>query len=285
MRSATATLPTFVIVGAMRSGTTSLARYIGAHPDVYMAPEKEVHFFDRYFDRGLEWYASRFAAGADTAAVGEATQVYMYDQLSVERIARVLPDARLIAILRDPVERAYSHYRLSRSLGIEPLTFPEALAAEPIRLRSADRAAKFAYSYVDRGRYVDQLARLCERFGREHVHVAIFEEMRDDPTRVYSSLCGFLGVETTFRPAFLGRPINAHVAYRSQRVRRIARNLPRPLEKVVGRLNTLRVEFGPMDASSRSFIQEELRDDIHSLEDWLGKPLPWSSSWERSPDR
>lgn len=268
-------LPTFLIVGAMRSGTTSLARYLGAHPGVYMAPEKEVHFFDRHFDRGLEWYASRFP-GADTQmAIGEATQVYMYDPLSVGRIVDVLPHAKLIAILRDPAERAYSHYRLNRSLGTEDLSFREALRAEPDRVHRGDRETRFAYSYVDRGRYLSQLDRMSDCFSRRQVHVVLFEEMRSDPTSVYRSLCNFLGIDPSHQPSVLGRPINQQVAYRSLRARRFARALPRPLGRIAGRVNRRRVIPEPMDDESRGFLHAQFSDDLPLLADWIGRPPPW----------
>ena len=79
-------LPNFLIVGAMRSGTTALARYLGAHPDVFVAPEKEIHFFDRYYDRGIGWYEDRFSRDESEIAIGEATQSYMYDPLAIERM-------------------------------------------------------------------------------------------------------------------------------------------------------------------------------------------------------
>ena len=124
------TRPTFLIVGAMRSGTTTLARQLGSHPEVFMAAEKEVHFFDLHHDEGVDWYAGRFAGGAREREIGEATE-YMHDGCPRRRMGAELPDARLIVILRDPVSRAYSHYWLNRAKGMERLGFAEAIAAEP----------------------------------------------------------------------------------------------------------------------------------------------------------
>src|SRR5262245_45971784 len=120
-------LPTFLIVGAMRSGTTSLARYLGAHPDVFVAPEKEIHFFDRCFDRGVAWYAERFIQAAGAGAIGEATQSYMYDPDAIARMRSVVPSARLLTILRHPTDRAYSHYWLNRAHGLEDRSFEAAI--------------------------------------------------------------------------------------------------------------------------------------------------------------
>src|ERR671919_2133494 len=102
-------LPTFLVIGAMKSGTTALINSLGKHPDVFALPS-EIHFFDRFHDRGLDWYRERFAKARGQGAVGESTPEYMYLPHARERIVRDLPGVQLIAILRNPVERAYSHY-------------------------------------------------------------------------------------------------------------------------------------------------------------------------------
>src|SRR4051812_9293771 len=122
-------LPTFVVVGAMRSGTTALVRYLGAHPRVYVG-RKEVHFFDRHFDKGIDWYKSQFDAPSGVLAVGEGTPRYMFDPVAVQRMARVLPDAKLVVTIREPVARAYSHYLKNVARGVEKLAFDAAVAAE-----------------------------------------------------------------------------------------------------------------------------------------------------------
>jgi hypothetical protein len=134
-------LPNFVIIGAPRSGTTSLAHSLSQHPEVFVTMQvKELHFFDTNFDRGLDWYRQQFS-GADAAAAkaaGEATPTYMYDETAMSRMAETVPDARLIAILRNPVDRAYSHYWMNRSLDREDLLFPVAIETEAERLAGDD---------------------------------------------------------------------------------------------------------------------------------------------------
>jgi len=273
-------LPTFLIVGAMRSGTTSLARYLGAHPDVWMAPEKEVHFFDRNFDLGLDWYSRRLGGPASASCIGEATQSYMYDANSVLRIRKTLPRVKLIAILRDPIDRAYSHFQLNKALGIEPLLFQEALQAEAERLSSPDRNQRFAYSYVDRGLYHAQVLRLSSSFPRESIHVALFEEMRADPGSVVEAACRFLGVDPSLEMPGLGRVINSHVEFRSLRVRRLGKRLPQPLSSVAGRLNVRRRAYEPLDNMTRFALREVFRADVESLSQYLGRELP---SWLKGP--
>jgi hypothetical protein len=271
-----ARLPDFLIVGAMRCGTTALARYLGAHPDVYMAPEKETHFFDRHFDRGTSWYASRFEPAGGIAAIGEATQSYMYDIEALQRIAQVLPDAKLITLLRDPVDRAYSHYWLNRARGLERLSFPQAVAAEPGRLRSGSRRDRFVFSYIDRGRYLEQLKRICERFPRSALHVVIFEDMTRDARGVFREACRHIRVDPTFAPPDLGRKINAHVTFRSPGLRRIAKRLPRTLARCVGTLNVRKGGYEPMSPDVRSALADTFREDVRSLSAWLGHDL---SEW------
>ena len=104
-----ALLPNFVVIGAMRSGSTSLYKYLQAHPDVFM-PRKEIHFFDVKWDRGIAWYHTRFEGYAGQTAIGEATPTYLADPVALDRMAATIPDARLVAVLRDPIDRAYSHY-------------------------------------------------------------------------------------------------------------------------------------------------------------------------------
>src|SRR5437762_2920456 len=107
-RSQKGGLPNFLIIGAPRSATTSTALYLSQHPEVHIAPQKEVNFFDLEFHRGLDWYRAQFDRVEDGQVVGEASPNYMFSEDAVQRMAALLPDAKLIAILREPVSRAYS---------------------------------------------------------------------------------------------------------------------------------------------------------------------------------
>ena len=182
-------LPTYLIAGTVRSGTTSLHRALRRHPEVFAPGEKELHFFDRQFDRGVGWYESLFAEAPGTGPVGEATPNYVYDDHAVERMAGVLPDARVVVLLRDPVERAYSQYWMQRSAHHETLDFADAVATEAERLASPDPNARAYYSYVDRGRYVGQLQRLRAYYPAEQTLVVLYEDLTrpargDVPRRV-----------------------------------------------------------------------------------------------------
>ena len=266
-------LPNFFIIGAMRSGTTALARYVGAHPDVFMAPEKEVHFFDRHHDRGLDWYRSRFAAHRGQPAVGEATQTYLFMPDVPARIAAVVPDAKLIAILRNPVDRAYSHFWMNRGLRTESREAAEALTADP-----AGAGDGPSFPYLDRGRYLPQLQRVCEHFPRDSLHVLLFEDLLARPEETFAGVCAFLGVDPAVLPENLGRQINKNVAFRSIRVRDLGRRFPAPVGKVIGRLNRKSFSYPKIDPALRRELAARFTDDNARLAAWLGRDL---SIWDR----
>ncbi|MGH2726565.1 MAG: sulfotransferase domain-containing protein, partial [Actinomycetota bacterium] len=118
-------LPNFLILGAMKAGTTSLAYWLGEHPDVFLAPGKELFFFNvpQRWELGVDWYRSQFAGSEGKIARGEATPGYLGHPQAAERIAATLPDVRLIALLRHPADRAYSQYWHNRATGTETRTF------------------------------------------------------------------------------------------------------------------------------------------------------------------
>lgn len=271
-------LPTFLVIGAMRCGTTSLARYLGAHPEVFIAPVKEVHYFDRNYELGERWYRDQFKGYDGEPQLGEATQNYLYDPEPFERLADLLPDAKLVVSLRDPVERAYSHYWHKVARGREPLSFEDALDAEAARLASGDPEARDHFSYLDRGHYLPQLERVVSRYPREQVHVLLFEDLRDRPTETFQQLCRFLGVADDVVPDVIGEPMNVYGRFRSLRVQQVARRLPAPLAKVVGRLNTDRSGYPPLDPHLRRRLVDQLAGERAALAEWLGRDL---SVWER----
>lgn len=271
-------LPDFLIIGAQRSGTTSLARYLATHPEMYVASQKEVHFFDRHFSKGLDWYRLQFAEGADAGAVGEATPEYMYDPVALARLAETVPDAKLIVSLRNPVDRAYSEYWFVRGRGYESLALDEALAAEPARLTSSDPLERMRHAYVDRGRYLVQLQKVCEFFPRDQVLVVVFEEWMKDPGAALRAMQRFVGVTEDFVPSNVGRRFGRARTFRSQGLRKLARVLPYPFGAAVSRLNARPDPYPPMDHRTRESLQEQFAADNHALAAWLGRDLSvWDS--------
>jgi hypothetical protein len=198
-------LPSFVIVGAKRAGTSSLYQYLVRHPGVLScAVGKGTHYFDVNFARGWSWYRSSFPLAARDGITGEASPYYMFHPLAPARLAAALPEARVIVVLRDPVDRAWSHYQNERRLGAEQLSFEEAVACEPERLAGeaqrmlADPGYQsFAWrhhSYLARGRYGEQLERLYELFPPAQVLVLQSEALLADPNQALEAVWRFLGL-------------------------------------------------------------------------------------------
>lgn len=197
-------LPDFLIVGAQRAGTTSLYHRLLGHPDVYPALAKEVHFFDRHFGLGTDWYRANFSPhlGSGGHVTGEATPDYLAHPHAMRRVAEVAPDTKVIVLLRDPVTRALSHHRLMVQLGHETLPFAEALDAEAERT-GPGLAAMLAdetvhsrdwnlFSYVQRGHYPEQLRRLYRHIDAEQVLVLPADALRT--TSGFATVCTFLGL-------------------------------------------------------------------------------------------
>jgi len=271
----TGRLPDFLIVGAMRSGTTSLARSLERHPDVFLPPTKEVHFFDRNFDKGLSWYAAHFRSASGYAVVGEATPEYMYDEEARRRMSATLPEARLIAILRDPTDRAYSHYWHERNLGRESLSFEQALEAEERRLQDEDPVTRCRFAYAERGFYLHQLRALEETHGRSAMNVVLFEDFVSDPHTEFRRVASFLGVSDHV-PDAVERNWNPTKLVRSQGARRLARKLPKgPLRRLGLHMTVTGDSYPPMPSALRAALCERFRESNRDLGTWLGRELPW----------
>ncbi len=205
----TGALPDFVVIGAQKGGTTYLYDLLTRHPLVGPAASKEVHFFDNLFDLGVEWYRSRFPRpqwkGGLRTLTGEATPYYLFHPHAAERMARVVPQARLIALLRNPVDRAYSHYQMVATRGSrETRTFEEAVKAEETRLGAErdkmldnERYDSFEhqrFSYLSRGIYADQLMRWSKFFDREQMLILKSEDFFARPQHALQQVFGFLGL-------------------------------------------------------------------------------------------
>jgi hypothetical protein len=219
---ATATLrppPDFLLIGAKRGGTTSMFNYLLTHPDVlplFPRPQKikGAHFFDTGATRGAAWYRSHFPTAVARrlaerrrgrrVLVGEASPYYLFHPLAARRAATVVPHAKLVVLLRDPVERAYSHYKERVRHDAEPLSFEDALAAEPQRLAGehdrlvADGAyTSYAHeqqSYLSQGLYLEPLREWLRHYPREQLLVLRSEDFYADPQRAYDEVLAFLGL-------------------------------------------------------------------------------------------
>ena len=204
-------LPDFLLVGAPKCGTTALHVALAAHPQLFMSRNKEPKFFntdgppptgggpgDAATYAGYVWRQADYEALFDAAPAGtlsgESTTLYLGDLSSHRRIARVLPQAKLIAVLRDPVDRAHSNWTHLRTAGLEPVPdFLDACAKEEERIA---RGWGLFWRYLQYGRYGEQLEHLYSVFPREQVLVLLYRELREQPAETLDRVTGFLGVET-----------------------------------------------------------------------------------------
>lgn len=212
----------FLVAGVQKGGTTALFDYLRDHPALCLPAVKEVHFFDD--ETGVDWSAPDYGAyhapflaerPAPGAVWGEATPIYTYWPNAIERIRAYNPAMKLIVVLRDPVERAWSHWRMERARGAETLAFADCIRAG--RARVADAAdgsgAHRVHSYVERGFYGAQIERLFANFPRQQVLLMRSNDLRGYPARILRNACDFLQI-----PAFetvIAR--ESHVGVKAQR--------------------------------------------------------------------
>jgi hypothetical protein len=198
-------LPDFVIIGAQRSGTTNLYRHLALHPQVRSPLRKEIQFLSLNWERGLPWYRRHFPvrAGGMAEQTFEASPYYLLHPQAPVRAAAALPEARFIALLREPVARATSHYLHNRRAGIEPLSFERALDLETARLHGETAGPNHRrYSYVTRGLYAEQIRRWQDAVG-DRLLVVLSEDYFQTPVSTFSQLLSFLGLPEWAPDAFL----------------------------------------------------------------------------------
>ena len=246
-------LPDFLVIGAQKAGTTALYAYLRWHPGIAGPSWKEVSFFDRHWWRGEAWYRGQFPLRAGERLVGEASPSYLFHPLAPERARSLVPEAKLVALLRDPVDRAYSQYQHEVALGREPLSFEDALAAEDERLvgeverliedpRAFSRAW-WDHTYTARGRYAEQLERWLEAFPSEQLLVVRTEDLGERPAETYGSILAFLGAEPHQLPDY-----------------------PRVFDR----------DYEPMRAETRAALAATFAGPNRRLEALLGRELRWS---------
>jgi hypothetical protein len=196
-------LPDLLVIGAQRGGTSSLYRYLGSHPQVVPSVRKETEYFSRRYSNGEVWYRGHFPLRRSSVTF-EATPDYLFHPLAAERAAALVPDARIVVLLREPIERAISHWQHMTRLGFEEGTFTEALAAESARVdddyaairagRAIDEGPALRFSYRARGCYDEQLAAWFDRYPRERILVLRSESLFADPASTMVELERFIGL-------------------------------------------------------------------------------------------
>lgn len=208
-------LPSVLVIGAQKAGTTSLFNYLVQHPRVLPPFGKEIHYFDLQYGRGPRWYRSRFPYGhrlRGGAITLDASPYYLVHPQVPHRAARLLPQAKLIALLRNPIDRAHSHYEHERRGGRETLSFPDAIEREPERLAGEEERLRsdpgyysynhHRYSYLRRGCYLDQLRRWTEHYPRAQLLVLQSERLFGDPPGTMARVHEFLGLPAHTLPRY-----------------------------------------------------------------------------------
>lgn len=308
--------PDFFIVGAPKCGTTAMADYLAGHPDLYLA-RKEMHFFGadlrfgpQFFRRGLADYLAEFDAWHGQRRAGEASVWYLFSTRAAAEIKAFAPNARIILMLREPVEMLHSLYCYYGFDGNEPLpTFEQALAAETDRRRGG-RAGRQTYfpqglAYREVVRYTEQVRRYFDTFGRERVHVIIYDDFARDVAAVYHQTLDFLGVESKGHdPDF--KIVNPAKRVRSPALRAVLGDpllrsavlavrswLPRPvfgaLRQIDARVRQFnaRVERRPALAPGLGAqLKRAFAPEVERLSELLGRDLThWSREQPPLPER
>lgn len=209
-------LVNFIVVGVQKAGTTALFDYLGDSSSVALSKIKEVHFFD---DETVDWsspdygpYHAQFDTAGSAPLRGEATPIYLYWPQSLERIAAYNPDIRLIVMLRDPVERAWSHWRMEYSRGVETRAFSWCIREGRQRLFAAKPwGVHREFSYVERGFYGEQIERLFSIFPREQILILTADGLRERPSESLGRVADFLGISQSgaveHRDVHVGREV------------------------------------------------------------------------------
>ena len=296
-------MPTFLIIGAMKSGTTALYDLVAQHPEVYVTPVKEPNFFafaesppdfngpldtskrgiNRTSITNSEAYRALYDDAEPSQERGEASHTTLYWPDGARNVERFVPDARLVAILRNPIDRAYSEYMHFVRDGDEPVNdFEEALDAEPHRIE-----AGWAFGrYVDRGRYAEQLQRFKERFANDQLHVILHEDLTRDPQGVLRDVFAFIGVDPSFE-LDVERRVNASGVPRSRVVHRLLTSLqpirealtpvlPETVVDWANRLKNANLDKPGMKPQTRDRLRRTVEPEIRALEPMIVRDL---SGW------
>ena len=297
-------LPDAVLIGAQKAGTSSLFDWVSQHPEIE-APDstKDLHFFsDETLYRNGKTFLQGFFSEQERSKVtlmGGVNHLYFHS-LSAHRIRDCNPHTKLIAILRDPTERAYSAYRYFHKLQQEPCeTFEEALALEKGRLSCGDHTDQGRFSYVRHGLYAQQLEGFLEMFPRDQILIVFFEDLREDPHHLMREVFEFLDVDSGFAPRFATRnqtgavrlkSINRllftrsrfmTVARRQEWLRRLIRPQYRMLvQNTIRDWNTKESEAAPLRDETRKHLMHLFSEDVGRIEQLTGRDL---SRWTTIP--
>ncbi len=276
--------PNFFLIGAPRSGTTAMYSLLKQHPDVYLSILKEPHFFGTdltvqpHTIREPDLYSGLFANAGGCKRIGEGSVWYLTSSRAAREIREFAPDAKILALLREPADMAYSLYHLYRRTGNEDLpSFEEALAAQDER-REGRRIPPGTYfpeglQYVEVARAADKVERFYSAFGRDRVRVILFEDFRRDNAKVYREVLEFLDIEPGFTPEL--DPARAAERIQLMAIRQLRQTDPRVRRRMSreGIKQHTGPKAQPMPPEVKARLREIFRSDVVRLGDLLGRDL------------
>ena len=262
-------LPNFLIIGAPRSGTDFLFYSLASHPRIFIAKNREVHYFDRNYDKGLSWYENYFSHCDPDQLIGEKTANYFVTPECASRIKRTLDNVKLIVILRNPIERAYSHYR-------------NWVGSGKIDLQTSFRQCIKLYPEIlVIGNYYDHLKRYLEYFESEEILVIFFDDLVNFPHQEYKKILSFLDINDDYHLPEVKKYNVSKKVYRlggyvlSQRdLKLIEKLLPKVL--ISRLLNLIEYRFGPISQEDKKFLKEHYQDLNEKLFDLLNIRKDWN---------
>lgn len=270
-------LPDFVGIGGQRCATSWLFECLSCHPQVFM-PEKEIHYFNQAQDAGVDWYLDHFAQARDGQICGEFTPNYLKSLHAMSSLRDLLPNAKLLVSLRNPIDRAYSAFRLYVAKGkIPEQNFQEALGRHPF--------------LVDDGMFGQQLSRLLDNCPREQVKVVFFGRIMDNPGKVVTDVYRWLGIDSDFKPPMLNKYFNVSAAPTWQRMFFLPRIQNALVKSSLGpflrwlKHSTLSTWFRRKSmvhwnltaaaAFAELGLMERLMADTELLQTLVNEPVPW----------
>jgi hypothetical protein len=281
-------LPDFLVIGAEKSATTWIYNRLREHPDIFLPETKEISYFnkynsnlieiDRFEKQGLGWYTAFFRKRSLQRAAGEVSPMYLCDQFAPQRIKETVPEVRLIAILRNPIERAYSHYQMALAKRHVDVSFEEIVISKDVR-------------FIKRGLYAEQIKRYYELFDRNQILILLMDDVRKDALECVRKACDFLGVDAAHRHSNLLSKENESSVYRSAGFYNIVANAAHLLRRtkrlgvfidilkslgiveVLKSLNSVRHSYPPIENHLREELLAYYRQPNNELSGLINRDL------------
>jgi hypothetical protein len=270
-------LPDFLVIGTQRAGTTWLYNQLRAHPGICLGKHrKEIRYFDFYYERGVDWYKGHFQHCAPNKVIGEVTPTYLHNELVAERIFGLIPKAKLIIILRNPIDKAYSHYKK--------------LVMDRTYRKSFTEYIKENMRAAEVGLYYRQIEKYLQYFPEEQISIFIFEEMIENPEKHLQEIYDLLGVDPNFLPQDYQKRANPSRKPLLPGLYKLSISISRILHKynlssMVKLVKKLRVDriffplrkngsrFAGIDSETTDMLQDYFKNDLEKLSDFLHRDM------------